>query len=96
MSSTDIKFLLTAIPFFFFFLGDSVKSGNFAGASYSLLSELPGTLILGVPQQFNDTALIWGESRNLLDNFTDEGGAAGEGSLGSGDTGASLDGGGFL
>lgn len=77
-------------------MSDPVKSDNFAGASYSLLSELSGTLVLGVPQQFNDTALIWGESGNLLDNFTDEGGAAGEGSLGSGDTGASLDDGGFL
>lgn len=85
--------LLTAIPLF---LGDPVKLDNFAGASYSLLSELSGTLILGVPQQFNDAALIWGKSRDLLDNFTDESGAAGEGSLGSGDTGASLDDGGFL
>ena len=30
--------------------------------TYPLLCELTGTLVLGVAEQFNDTALVWGET----------------------------------
>lgn len=32
------------------------------GRSYSLLCELAGTLVLGVTEEFDDTALVWCES----------------------------------
>lgn len=64
--------------------------------AYSLLGELAGTLVLGVPQQFDDTALIGGETGDLLDDVADKGGAAGETALGAADAGLGLDRGGFL
>lgn len=64
--------------------------------AYSLLSELAGTLVLGVPQQFDNTALIRGETGNLLDDVTDKGGAARETTLAAADAGLGLDRGGFL
>ena len=64
--------------------------------AYSLLGELAGTLVLGVPQQFDNTALIRGETGNLLDDVTDKGGAAGETALAAADASLGLDRGGFL
>jgi hypothetical protein len=64
--------------------------------TYSLLSELSSPLVLCVPQQFNDAALIWGETSDFLHDVPDESSAAGEVSLGAGDTGLGLVGGGFL
>lgn len=64
--------------------------------AHSLLGELAGTLVLGVPQQFDDTALVGGETGDLLDDVADKGGAAGETALGAADAGLGLDGGGFL
>lgn len=64
--------------------------------AYSLLGELAGTLVLGVPQQFDNTALVRSETGNLLDDVADEGSAAGETTLGAADAGLGLDRGGFL
>lgn len=64
--------------------------------TYPLLGELPGTLVLGVPQQFDNTALIRGETGDLLDDVTDKGSAAGETALAAADAGLGLDRGGFL
>lgn len=41
----------------------------------SLLGELPGTLVLRVPQQFNNATLVGCETGDLLDDFADEGSA---------------------
>ena len=72
-------------------LGDDV--GEFLdlrlGASEgtkSLLCELAGTLVLGVTEEFDDTALVWCESRNLLHDLPNELGALASLSLGSADT----------
>jgi hypothetical protein len=64
--------------------------------AHSLLGELAGTLVLGVPQQLDDTALIGGETGDLLDDVADKGGAAGETALGAADAGLGLNRGGFL
>lgn len=63
---------------------------------YSLLGQLAGTLVLRVSQQFDHAALIWSETRDFLDDFPDERGAAGQSTLSSGDAGTLVDGGGFL
>merc|ERR1712225_73344 len=55
--------------------------------SYSLLCELAGTLVLGVAEEFDDTALVWCESRNLLHDLPNKLGALASLSLGSADTG---------
>lgn len=59
--------------------------------AYPLLRELPGTLVLGVAEQFDHAALIRGETGDLLDEVADEGGTLGEMTLGAGDTRALLD-----
>lgn len=64
--------------------------------TYSLLGELPGTLVLGVPQQFDNATLVGSKTSNLFDDFTDKGSAAGKTALAAADTGFRLDGGGFL
>lgn len=64
--------------------------------THPLLRELAGTLVLGVPQQFDNTALIGGETSDLLDDVADKGGAAGETTLGAADASLGLDRGGFL
>jgi len=51
--------------------------------TYALLSELAGTLVLGVPQQFNDAALIGSETGDLTGDFADERSAAGRLALGT-------------
>lgn len=45
------------------------------GSTHSLLGQLAGTLVLAVAQQLNDAALVGGETSNLLNDVTDEGGA---------------------
>ena len=42
----------------------------------SLLRQLARALVLAVPQQFDDAALIWGKARDFADNLADELGAA--------------------
>ena len=37
-----------------------------------LLGELPGLLVLGVPQQLHDSLLVRGETGNLSDDVPDE------------------------
>lgn len=64
--------------------------------THPFLRELPGPLVLGVSQQFNDTALIWGKAGDLLDDITDELGAAGEVALCPRDACLGCVGGGFL
>jgi hypothetical protein len=41
-----------------------------------LLRQLAGALVLAVPQQFDDAALIGGETRDFADDLADELGAA--------------------
>lgn len=53
--------------------------------TYALLSELAGTLVLGVPQQLNDAALIGGETDDLTSDVADELSAAGRLALGTAD-----------
>lgn len=68
-----------------------------AESTEALLSELTGTLVLGVAQQLNDAALVGSETNDLLGDFADESGAAGRLALGAGDAGlGGVEGGGFL
>lgn len=62
----------------------------------SLLGELTGTLVLGVAEQLNDSALVGGKASNLLDDLTDESGALAQVTLGSGNTGLDDTGSGFV
>lgn len=55
--------------------------------TYALLSELAGTLVLGVAQQLNDAALVGSETDDLLGDFADEGGATRALTLGPADAG---------
>lgn len=65
--------------------------------TYTLLSELAGTLVLGVPQQLNDAALIGGETDDLAGDVADELSAAGRLALGTADLGlGGVEGSGFL
>lgn len=64
--------------------------------AYSFLGDLPGTLVLGVSQQFDNAALIGGETGDLLDDVADKGSAAGKTALVAADAGLGLDRGGFL
>jgi len=61
-----------------------------------LLRELAGTLVLGVAEQLNDTALVGSKTGNLLDNVADEGGALAHLALGAGDARLDDASGGFL
>lgn len=67
-----------------------------AEGTESLLSELTGTLVLGVAEQLDDSALVGGEASNLLDNLANESGALAQVTLGSGNTGLDNTGGGFV
>lgn len=53
--------------------------------TYSLLCELTGTLVLSVPQKFDDTALIGSETDDLTGDVANESGAAGGLALGTAD-----------
>jgi len=52
-----------------------------------LLGELAGTLVTGVAEQLNDTALVGGEASDLLDDLTDKRSALAQVTLGLGNTG---------
>ena len=67
-----------------------------AEGTESLLGELTGTLVLGVAEQLNDSALVGGKTSNLLDDLTDESGALAQVALGAGDTGLDDTAGGFV
>ena len=67
-----------------------------AESTESLLGELTGTLVLGVTEQLNDSALVGSEASNLLDDLADEGSALAQVALGSGDTGLDDTGSGFV
>ena len=67
-----------------------------AEGTESLLGELTGTLVLGVTEQLNDSALVGSEASNLLDDLADEGSALAQVALGSGDTGLDDTGSGFV
>ena len=41
--------------------------------TYPLLRQLSRALILGVPQQFDDSSLVGCETGDFLDDFADEG-----------------------
>lgn len=63
----------------------------------ALLSELTGTLVLGVSQELNDAALIGGKTNDLTGNLTDERSAAGRLALGAANLVlGGVEGGGFL
>lgn len=65
--------------------------------TYPLLCELPGTLVLSVPQKFDDTALIGSETDDLTGDVANESGAAGGLALGAADAVLrGVKGGGFL
>lgn len=53
--------------------------------TYALLSELTGTLVLGVPQQFDDAALVGSKTDDLTGDVADERSAAGRLALGAAD-----------
>ena len=55
--------------------------------TYPLLRQFSGTLVLAVPQQFDDTSLVGRKTGDFLDDFADEGGSLGESALAAGDTG---------
>jgi len=64
--------------------------------TYPLLGQLPRTLVLAVPQQFNHTALVRCQAGNFLDDFADEGGAFAERALAPGYSRFGIDGCDFL
>jgi hypothetical protein len=64
--------------------------------TYSLLSQLSRALVLGVSEQFDDAALVGGETSDLTNDVADEGGALAEVALVAGDTSGGLDWGDFL
>ena len=64
--------------------------------TYSLLRQLPRSLILAVPQEFNDPSLIGCEASDFFDDFADESGAFGQVAFGAGDAGLVGDGCGVL
>lgn len=65
--------------------------------TYPLLSDLPGALVLSVPQEFNDTALIGSETDDFTGDVANESGAAGGLALGAADPVlGGVKGGGFL
>ena len=66
------------------------------GETYPLLGQLSRSLVLAVPQQFDNTPFVWCKTGDFLDDFTDEGCALGEVALGAGDAWLALDEGGFL
>jgi hypothetical protein len=51
----------------------------------ALLSELAGTLVLGIAEQLNHTALIGGKADDLASDLADERSAAGRLALGTAD-----------
>jgi hypothetical protein len=55
--------------------------------TYPLLRQFSGTLVLAVPQQFDDSSLVGRKTGDFLDDFADEGGSLGESALAAGDTG---------
>ena len=61
-----------------------------------LLREFPCSLVLGVSQQFNDTALIWGKTGDFLNDITDELSATGKMALCPRDSGLGSVGSGFM
>ncbi len=61
------------------------------GLTYPLLSQLSRSLVLAVSQQFDNTSLIWCETGDFLDDFTDEGCALGEVTFSAGDAWLALD-----
>lgn len=67
-----------------------------AKGTESLLGELTGTLVLGVAEQFNDSALVGGKASNFLDDVTDESSALAQVALGAGHTGLDNTGSGFV
>ena len=64
--------------------------------TYSLLCQLPRALVLGVSEQFDDAALVGGETGDFADDVTHERGALAEVALGARDAGGGLDRGDFL
>lgn len=76
---------------------DHDKSKKRFKETYALLSELAGTLVLGVPQQFDDAALIGSKTDDLTGDVADERSAAGRLALGAANLGLrGVEGGGFL
>lgn len=59
----------------------------YTAITHPLLCQLAGTLVLAVPQQLDNTALVGGEASDLLDNVTNKSGALAQVALGAGHTG---------
>ena len=66
-------------------------NGGLRSKTYPLLGELSCALVLGVSEQFDDTALVGGETGDFADDVTHERGALAEVALGAGDAGRWLD-----
>jgi hypothetical protein len=64
--------------------------------TYPLLGQLSRSLVLAVPQQFDDSSFIGCETSDFFDDFTDEGCALGQVALGAGDAWLALNEGCFL
>ncbi len=66
------------------------------GNTYPLLRQFSCSLILAIPQQFNDSSLVRCKASDFFDNFTDESGTFREMTFGAGNAGLSFDGCRFL
>lgn len=64
--------------------------------TYSLLCQLACALVLGVAQQFDNSALIRSQTGDFLDDLADEGGALAQMALGAADAWLGGNGGDFL
>lgn len=64
--------------------------------TYSSLRQLSGSLVLAVPQQFDHSSLVWGETGDFLDNVADESGSLRKVALRAGDSDSGSEGGDFL
>ncbi len=75
----------------------SMTEGGKGGAkTYSLLGQLPRTLVLAVAQQFDHPSLVRGEAGDFFDDLAHEGGAFGEVAFGSRDARFAVEGRGGL
>jgi hypothetical protein len=64
--------------------------------TYSLLRQFSCSLILAVPQKFNDSSLIRCEASDFFDDLADKSGTLRQVTFGSGDAGLAFNGCGFL
>jgi hypothetical protein len=77
-------------------ISPQIEGRDMRTQTYPLLRQLSRPLVLRVPQQLDNTALIRSKAGNLLDDLTNECSAAGDVTLSTADSWLGIDGSGFL